>query len=55
MWEGNVFPPARSAKLKIIHGLKVSKTSDLDTFYEDRRVGRGASMLPGSPPPLAIG
>ena len=29
---GNVHPPARSVKLKVIYGLKMSKTSDLDSF-----------------------
>ena len=29
---GNVFPPARSAKLQILYVLKMSKTAALDTF-----------------------
>ena len=32
--KGGVCPPAQSAKLKIIYGLKVSKIADLDIFFQ---------------------
>ena len=36
--KGGVCPPAQSAKLKIIYGLKVSKIADLDVFSKVTRI-----------------
>ena len=33
---GDVPPPAQSAKLRVIYGLKMSKTSNLDSFYVNK-------------------
>ena len=32
--KGGMCPPAQSAKLKIIYGLKVSKIANLDIFFQ---------------------
>ena len=60
-------PPAQSAKLKIIYGLKVSKIADLDIFFQSYMYsvygwwlplrgaasfqGGGANAPPAPPPP----
>ena len=39
-------PPAQSAKLKIIYGLKVSKIADLDIFFQSYTYGVYGWWLP---------
>ena len=49
MWEGDVLPPTRSVKLKVIYGLKMSKTpaSTIDKGMMITLMGgRGASAPP---------
>ena len=37
--KGGVCPPAQSAKLEIIYGLKVSNIADLDIFFQSYTYG----------------
>ena len=44
--KGGVCPPAQSAKLKIIYGLKVSKIADLDIFFQSYKYSVYGWWLP---------
>ena len=52
--KGDVCPPAQSAKLKIIYGLKVSKIANLDVFFQSYMYSVYGWCLPSRGGQLAV-